>query len=74
MEILKKIDDIDFHTIQCADGKDLDVSEPVVMSSAAGWYVGSFCVGEYCTEPYDRYSDYYATPEEASKQLPENLS
>lgn len=47
------------------------VSGPLVMASAAGWYVGAVCWsrGEYAPdslllEPWDRYSD-YMTEEDA---------
>jgi hypothetical protein len=39
-------------------GETMEVSEPIAMASAAGWYVGAICKGEYCVEPFDRYTDY----------------
>ena len=66
MKILKDIKDITF-----CDG-DLPISEPIVMASAAGWYVGELCKDPDCggmIVPYDRLSGYFATPEEAAKLL-----
>ena len=42
------------------------VSQPVVMGSAAGWYIGTFSYGDphWCFEPYQRLTDYF--PDEAS--------
>ena len=64
MKILKDIKDIVF-----SDG-DLPISEPIVMASAAGWYVGEVCKDPECggmVVPFDRYTDYYATPEDVVK-------
>ena len=56
----------------------LSVSEPKVMESAAGFYVGQSCETELLwengttdviTEPYDRLSGYFATAEEAGAYL-----
>lgn len=58
--------------------KVLKVSEPKVMQSAAGFYVGSECLTELTyangdkqiiTEPYNRYTGYYATKKEATELL-----
>ena len=58
--------------------KVLKVSGPKVMQSAAGFYVGSDCLTELTyddgdkqiiTEPYDRYTGYYATKKEATYVL-----
>ena len=68
MKIQKKIEDIVFNTVTMY-GETMEVSEPIVMASAAGWYVGKICKGEYCIEPYDRYTEYFATPEEANVVL-----
>ena len=61
MKILKDTKNIKFNTS--------GVSEPIVMASAAGWYVGSIDKSEGFIQPYDRYTDYVATPEEAQKLL-----
>lgn len=62
------------------DDKILSVSEPKVMQSAAGYYVGQSCEVEYYwtdgttsvgTEPYDRLSGYFATPQQAELYLME---
>ena len=40
------------------------------MASAAGWYVGAVCKDPDCggmIVPFDRYTDYYATPEDVVK-------
>ena len=42
------------------------------MASAAGWYVGAICKDPELggmIEPYDRYTHYVATPEEAERML-----
>ena len=66
MKILKDIKDITF----C--GGDFPISEPIVMASAAGWYVGEVCKDPDCggmIVPLDRLSGYFATSEEAAKLL-----
>ena len=69
MQIQKKIEDITF-TPMTLFGEELEVSENIVMASAAGWYVGAICKeDDGFIQPYDRYTDYYATPEEAAKVL-----
>ena len=65
MKILKDIKDITF----C--GGDLPISEPIVMASAAGWYVGTVCKDPDCggmIVPFDRYTD-YMTQEKAQLVL-----
>tara|TARA_B110000444_G_scaffold225004_1_gene228571 strand:- start:855 stop:1052 length:198 start_codon:yes stop_codon:yes gene_type:complete len=61
MQFTKQIKDIKFDN----DG----VSEAIVMASAAGWYVGKIDNSEGFIQPYNRYSEYFATPEEAQKEL-----
>ena len=71
MQIQKKIEDIQFTPITVF-GEEMEVSENIVMASAAGWYVGAVCKDPDCggmVVPYDRYTDYYATPEEAEQLL-----
>ena len=68
MKIQKKIEDIEF-TPMTIFGEEMEVSENIVMASAAGWYVGAICKEGGFIQPYDRYTDYFATPEEASKFL-----
>ena len=60
MQILKDIKNIKFNSS--------GVSEPIVMASAAGWYVGSIDKSEGFVQPYDRYTD-YMTQEDAEKTL-----
>ena len=63
MEVMKDIKDIKWNT----DG----ISEPIVMASAAGWYVGTICKDPDCggmIVPYNRYTD-YMTQENAQKCL-----
>ena len=60
MDISKKIKDIKWNT--------QGISEPIVMASAAGWYVGSIDKSEGFIQPYDRYTD-YMTKEEATATL-----
>ena len=69
MQIQKKIEDIEF-TPMTVFGEEMEVSENIVMASAAGWYVGAICKEGGFIQPYDRYTDYFATPEEAEKLLP----
>ncbi len=57
MEVNKKNEEIKCDT-QNVYGETMEVSEPIAMASAAGWYVGAICKGEYCVEPFDRYTDY----------------
>ncbi len=71
MKIQKKIEDINFTTVNVY-GTEMPVSDPIVMASAAGWYVGAVCKDPECggmIVPYDRYSGYFATPEEAAACL-----
>ena len=68
MQIQKKIEDIQF-TPMTVFGEEMEVSEDIVMASAAGWYVGAICKEGGFIQPYDRYTDYFATPEEAEKFL-----
>ena len=65
MKILKNFDDIQFNDV----GDNLFVSEELVMSSNAGWYIGAICKEDGFYQPYDRYSDYFATSEEAESYL-----
>ena len=71
MKIHKEIEDIKF-TTKNVYGEEMEVSEKIVMASAAGWYVGAICKDPDCggmITPFDRYTDYFATPEEAQKLL-----
>lgn len=61
-----------------SEDKILEVSPPKVMQSAAGFYIGASCQTELTypdgekqiiTEPYDRYSIYYASEAEAKYVL-----
>lgn len=57
------------------NGKRIDdydhVSEPLVMCSAAGWYIGQICFtyqeGEWVFSPYDRHT-HYMTYSDAERQ------
>ena len=68
MEFMKKFEDIKFNKV-VSYGEEIEVSEDIVMASAAGWYVGAICKEDGIVMPYDRYTDYHATPEEASKLM-----
>ena len=57
MEFAKKIEDINFEKIN-SYGEMIEVSEPIVMASAAGWYVGAICKEDGFIQPYDRYTEY----------------
>lgn len=63
-----KSDEIVF-TETVSYGETLMVSQPLVMASAAGWYVGQVYKEYGCVLPYDRLSEYFATPEEANELL-----
>ena len=70
MEIAKNIKDIEFNDT-IVYGTWMPVSEPIVMASAAGWYVGAVCKDPDCggmIVPYNRYTD-YMTQESAQKCL-----
>lgn len=48
------------------------LSGPLVMRSAAGWYVGELCIEDDLPnfpQPYDRYTGYFATEAEAKRAL-----
>ena len=63
MEFAKKIEDINFEKIN-SYGEMIEVSEPIVMASAAGWYVSAICKEDGFIQPYDRYTQ-YMTKEQA---------
>ena len=70
MQIAKNIKDIEFKNTNVW-GTEMPVSEPIVMASAAGWYVGAICKDPDCDGmivPFDRYTD-YMTQESAQKCL-----
>lgn len=72
MRIDKKINDVKWFV------KDSDtyVSEPLVMESAAGWYIGKICevIYEYedgiqkCVEPWEKCTE-YMTYDEAKRYM-----
>ena len=57
MKFAKKIKDIKFEKINVY-GEMMEVSEPIVMASAAGWYVGAICREDGFVQPYDRFTEY----------------
>ena len=67
-KVQKEIKDIKFN-YQNVYGETMKVSEPIVMASAAGWYVGKICKTDGFVEPFDRFTEYFATPEEANVVL-----
>ena len=70
MQIAKDIKEIKFVDTNVW-GTEMPVSEPIVMASAAGWYVGAICKDPDCggmVVPFDRYTD-YMTQEDAQKCL-----
>jgi len=73
MKIHKDINDIKFtRRNKNSEGEGLEVSEPIVMASAAGWYVGAVYKEPECDgmiAPYRRDTHYVATPEEAVELL-----
>ena len=67
MKFAKDIKDIKFATVEMGYKTTMEVSEPIVMASAAGWYVGAICKDEDCggmIVPYNRYTQ-YMTQEQA---------
>ena len=72
MEMIKDVKEIEFNDINVdGNGTWIPVSEPIVMASAAGWYVGTVCKDPDCDGmivPYNRYTD-YMTQENAQKCL-----
>jgi len=79
MKLLKDITDITFGPENPMEygpfnDPDMEVSEPLVMKSAAGWYIGSIArtpmeLDDYLYEPYDRYTVYYNTSYEPEQML-----
>ena len=67
MKFAKKIEDINFEKIN-SYGEEMMISEPIVMASAAGWYVGAICKEDGFIQPYDRYTE-YMTQEKAQVVL-----
>ena len=67
MKTLKNIKDIEFNTVTMY-GETMEVSEPIVMASAAGWYVGKVCKEDGFVQPYDRFTE-YMTQEKAQVVL-----
>ena len=67
MKIAKNIKEIKFNDTNVF-GTEMPVSEPIVMASAAGWYVGKICKTDGFIEPFDRFTE-YMTQEEAQKCL-----
>ena len=70
MKIAKNIKEIKFNDTNVF-GTEMPVSEPIVMASAAGWYVGAICKDPDCDGmivPFDRYTE-YMTQESAQKCL-----
>ena len=57
MQILKDVQNITFNK-QDVFGTVMEVSEPIVMASAAGWYVGAICKEGGFVQPFDRYTHY----------------
>ena len=67
MKFAKNIKDIEFNTVNVY-GEEMEVSEPIVMASAAGWYVGKVCKEDGFVQPYDRFTE-YMTQEKAQVVL-----
>ena len=67
MKIAKNIKEIKFNDTNVF-GTEMPVSEPIVMASAAGWYVGKVCREDGFVQPYDRFTE-YMTQESAQKCL-----
>ena len=67
MKFAKNIKEIKFNDTNVF-GTEMPVSEPIVMASAAGWYVGAICKEDGFIQPYDRYTE-YMTKEKAQVVL-----
>ena len=70
MEFAKNIKEIEFNDTNVY-GTYMPVSEPIVMASAAGWYVGAVCKDPDCggmVVPYNRFTE-YMTQEKAQLVL-----
>ena len=67
MQILKDIEEITFNK-RDVFGTEMEVSAPIVMKSAAGWYVGAVCREDGMVQPFDRYT-YYMSLDEAIVEL-----
>ena len=67
MKIAKDYNDIQW-TEEDVYGTMMMVSEPLAMSSAAGWYVGQICKEDDFLQPYDRLTN-YMSKEDAIKLL-----
>ena len=67
MRVAKDFDKIQW-TEEDVFGTKMMVSEPLAMSSAAGWYVGQICKEDDFLQPYDRLTN-YMSKEEAIKLL-----
>ena len=63
MKFAKNIKEIKFNTVTMY-GEEIELSEPIVMASAAGWYVGKVCKEDGFVQPYDRFTQ-YMTQEQA---------
>ena len=63
MKFAKNIKEIEFNTVTMY-GEEIELSEPIVMASAAGWYVGKVCKEDGFVQPYDRFTQ-YMTQEQA---------
>ena len=63
MKFAKNIKEIEFNTVTMY-GEEIELSEPIVMASAAGWYVGKVCKEDGFVQPYDRFTE-YMTQEQA---------
>ena len=71
MKIAKKIKDIKFDMVNVY-GEMMEVSEPIVMASAAGWYIGQLCKEDDFPMPFDRFTE-YMSKEDALKLLKEDI-
>ena len=59
MELAKNYNDIQWtETEMHNNGTKLLISEPLAMSSAAGWYVGQICKEDDFPMPFDRFTEY----------------
>ena len=71
MQILKDVQNITFNK-QDVFGTVVEVSEQIVMASAAGWYVGAVCREDGFIQPFDRYTHYMEQSEAETELLSSN--
>ena len=57
MRVAKDYNEIKW-TVDDVFGTKMKVSEPLAMSSAAGWYIGQLCKEDDFPMPFDTFTEY----------------